>query len=79
MTPDREVVDPVCGMTITISQAPYARDHTGTTYHLCSIECCVKFDADGDAYAAVARLNLPGWGETPHPEDIVAQFRRPEA
>jgi YHS domain-containing protein len=76
---NHEVVDPVCGMTITIAQAPYTREHGGVTYHLCSIECRAKFDADGAAYAAVARLNLPGWGETPHPEDIVEQFRRPEA
>jgi hypothetical protein len=30
---------------------------------------------DADAYAAVAGLDLPGWGMTPHPENVVAQFR----
>jgi Cu+-exporting ATPase len=75
MSNDRNVIDPVCGMTIRVVQAPYARDHGGTTYYLCSIECRAKFDADGEAYVATARLDLPGWGETPHPESVVDQFR----
>ena len=78
MQPHRDVIDPVCGMTITTVQAPFARDHAGVTYYLCSIECCGKFDADGAAYVAAARLDLPGWGETPHPESVVEQFRRHE-
>ena len=79
MNPIRDVIDPVCGMTITTAQAPFMRDHGGSTYYLCSAECCLKFDADGEAYIAAARLELPGWGETPHPESVVEQFRRPEA
>ena len=35
-----------------------------------------RFDSDADAYAAAAKLSLPGWGETPHPESVVKQFRK---
>ena len=77
MTSDDKVIDPVCGMTLARVQAPFSREHTGTTYYLCSVECVGKFDQDGEAYVATARLQLPGWGETPHPESVVEQFRRP--
>jgi YHS domain-containing protein len=73
------VIDPVCGMTISTLEAPYFREHSGSTWYLCSIECCMKFDADAEAYIAAARLDLPGWGQTPHPESVIEQFRRPEA
>jgi YHS domain-containing protein len=70
------VIDPVCGMTIVKAEAPHHRDHQGSTYYLCSLECAKRFDTDGDAYATTAKLNLPGWGQTPHPENVVKQFRR---
>lgn len=70
-----DVIDPVCGMTIVRSKAPYQREHTGTTYYLCSTGCAARFDSDGDAYVATARLKLPGWGMTPHPDEVVKQFR----
>ena len=76
VTSEENVIDPVCGMTISRLQAPFTREHGGTVYHLCSAECLGKFDRDGEAYAATARLQLPGWGETPHPESVVEQFRR---
>lgn len=75
MNSSESVIDPVCGMTIPKSRAPVTREHGGKTFHLCSIECAAKFDADADAYAAVSRLGLPGWGETPHPENVRKQFR----
>ena len=71
----QDVVDPVCGMTITIAQAPFTRELDGITHYLCSAACAQRFDADGAAYAAVARLQLPGWGLTQHPPAIVEQFR----
>lgn len=74
-----QVIDPVCGMTISADQAPHQREHSGATWYLCSMECCLKFDADADAYVTVARLGLPGWGKTPHPESVIEQFRRPDA
>ena len=76
MSSGNEVIDPVCGMTIARSAAPHQREHDGATYYLCSEGCASRFDVDGDAYVATARLNLPGWGMTPHPEDVVKQFRR---
>ena len=71
-----EVIDPVCGMTILRSEAPHHREHGGSTYYMCSAGCASRFDTDGDAYATTAKLNLPGWGRTPHPEDVVKQFRQ---
>jgi len=75
MTLPETVIDPVCGMTIGRTQAPHKREHGAGVFYLCSIECTRKFDADADAYAAVAGLELPGWGMTPHPENVVKQFR----
>jgi YHS domain-containing protein len=74
MTGNHDVIDPVCGMTISISQAPCKRLHADATYHFCSVECAWKFDADADAYVAAARLDLPGWGMTPPPPAIVERF-----
>lgn len=76
MSSSDTVIDPVCGMTILRTEAPHNREHSGSTYYLCSIECAKRFDSDGDAYATTSRLNLPGWGHTPHPENVVKQFRR---
>lgn len=64
-TEDR-AIDPVCGMTIASSGAP-SRTFEGVTYHFCSELCLTRFDRDGIAYVAAARLNLEGWGRTPTP------------
>ena len=71
-----DVIDPVCGMTILKSRAPVVKVHGEATFYLCSVECGAKFDADADAYAVVSRLDLPGWGKTPHPESVIKQFRQ---
>lgn len=76
MTFSDDVIDPVCGMTITRAQAPFTSVHSGTTYYLCSVKCMWRFDADGDAYAAVARLDLPGWSWAAASD--VAQHGAPE-
>ncbi|MEO8580318.1 MAG: hypothetical protein ABI469_08715 [Gemmatimonadales bacterium] len=76
MSSNTQVIDPVCGMTIDRQKAPFERQHSDQTFYLCSTECAGKFDVDGDAYVATARLNLPGWGKTPHPENVVKQFRQ---
>ena len=76
MTSGEEVIDPVCGMTIVRSEAPYHKEHGGETYYMCSTACAARFDTDGDAYAATAKLNLPGWGMTPHPDEVIRQFKR---
>ena len=79
MSDSSKVIDPVCGMTLHVSEAPYSCEHGDRVWYLCSAECRFKFDADRDAYIAVSRLDLPGWGLTPHPESVVEQFRRPDA
>lgn len=61
-----QAVDPVCGMTIDIAGA-ITREHDGSVYHLCSELCAGRFDTDGDAYVAVSKLRLEGWGQTPKP------------
>jgi YHS domain-containing protein len=76
MNPADAVIDPVCGMTMPRRAAPLEREHGGEIFYLCSAECGLKFDADADAYVAAARLNLPGWGATPHPENVIKQFRK---
>ena len=76
MTSHEHAIDPVCGMTIARIQAPFTKEHGGITYYLCSAICNQRFEHDADAYIAVARLDLPGWGQTPHPPAIVEHFRR---
>jgi YHS domain-containing protein len=76
MSSDDDVIDPVCGMKFDRRKAPFVRELGEQTFYLCSSECAKKFDVDGEAYAATSRLNLPGWGETPHPDNIVKQFRQ---
>jgi YHS domain-containing protein len=76
MDSPQDVIDPVCGMTMPRQAAPHTREHDGETFYLCSVECGAKFDRDADAYIAAAKLKLPGWGKTPHPENVVKQFRK---
>ena len=71
-----DIIDPVCGMTMPRLAAPLLREHGGETFFLCSVECAAKFDRDADAYVAAAKLKLPGWGKTPHPDNVVKQFRK---
>jgi YHS domain-containing protein len=63
---DRQAIDPVCGMTISIVGA-LTRMHDGETFHFCSHLCAARFDQDGPAYVAVSRLGLEGWGRTQTP------------
>src|SRR5687768_7227493 len=50
-----EVVDPVCGMTISKGDAAGSSEHGDTTYYFCSTGCKKKFDADPAAYASGKR------------------------
>jgi Cu+-exporting ATPase len=47
-----EVVDPVCGMTISKDEAAGSSEYGGTTYSFCNPGCKKKFDADPAAYAS---------------------------
>ena len=50
-----EAVDPVCGMTVTASDAAMPAEHDGITYYFCCAGCRQKFNENPDAYKAVLR------------------------
>ncbi|HYI09551.1 MAG TPA: heavy metal translocating P-type ATPase [Thermoanaerobaculia bacterium] len=67
-----EVVDPVCGMTISKADAVGSSEHGGTTY-FCNPSCKTKFDANPAAYIGGKRPEpkpAPA-GSTPAPGDAV--------
>jgi Cu+-exporting ATPase len=45
-----EVLDPVCGMTISPNDAVGHVDHNGKTYYFCSQSCLDQFKADPDRF-----------------------------
>jgi xanthine dehydrogenase accessory factor len=45
-----EVIDPVCGMTVTADAAHFPVEHDGTTYHFCCAHCSTSFAADPARY-----------------------------
>jgi P-type Cu+ transporter len=47
-----EVLDPVCGMTISADDAVGHVDHKGTTHYFCSQSCLAQFKADPDRVLA---------------------------
>jgi P-type Cu+ transporter len=49
-TPEGEVVDPVCGMTISPADAVGHVDHAGKTYYFCNERCMERFSATPDAF-----------------------------
>jgi Cu+-exporting ATPase len=54
-----EVVDPVCGMTITPADAVGHADHDGRTYYFCHESCLEQFRADPDAFLGGSRPAAP--------------------
>ena len=59
-----EVVDPVCGMTISPADAVGQVEHNGQTYYFCNQQCLDQFRATPDAFltggAASAAPGVPG-------------------
>ena len=49
-----EVVDPVCGMTVTADAAHFPVEHDGTTYYFCCSGCSQSFAADPTKYLSEA-------------------------
>jgi P-type Cu+ transporter len=47
-----EVLDPVCGMTISPDQAVGHIEHKGRSYYFCSQSCLEQFEADPDRFLA---------------------------
>ena len=46
-----QATDPVCGMTVTASQASHPLEHDGSTYYFCSAGCRGRFGKDPAAFA----------------------------
>src|SRR2546423_15371294 len=51
----REVIDPVCGMTISPEKAAGTHIHRGITYYFCNTGCLTKFKADPERYLRPAK------------------------
>jgi xanthine dehydrogenase accessory factor len=49
-----EAVDPVCGMTVEVSDARYRTTFEGRTYYFCSAGCLASFEEDPTRYAVSA-------------------------
>ena len=49
-----EVVDPVCGMTVSADASHFPVEHDGTTYYFCCAGCSTSFAADPARYLTEA-------------------------
>ena len=47
---DETAIDPVCGMTVTKSEAKATFDYKGTTYYFCNTGCKESFAKDPEKY-----------------------------
>jgi len=45
-----EAIDPVCGMTVAISESALSAVHEGVTYYFCAPGCRRRFEADPSVY-----------------------------
>ena len=52
VTPETQVRDPVCGMTVTPKTAAGTSTRDGETYYFCSSGCKTQFDTGADAQHA---------------------------
>lgn len=48
------VIDPVCGMTVSNPEKPHT-DYTGQTYYFCCQGCLAKFNSDPELYLAKSK------------------------
>ncbi|HEY9776965.1 MAG TPA: heavy metal translocating P-type ATPase [Planktothrix sp.] len=64
-----ELLDPVCGMTVTAERAAARHEVGGTTYYFCSVHCKSKFAQSPDAFLSVKekRVQPP----PPHGQAVV--------
>jgi len=67
-----EVVDPVCGMTISPADAVGTSEFNGQTYSFCSPQCKSKFDVDPAAYTGGAKPAAVSGSSTDATETITA-------
>ena len=47
--------DPVCGMTVDMSDSRHQREWRGQTFHFCCAACAESFDAEPERFAAAVR------------------------
>jgi Cu+-exporting ATPase len=59
ITTSREVLDPVCGMTITPADAAGRIEHRGKRYYFCGQSCLDQFQADPERYVAPRPISPP--------------------
>jgi len=46
----RDLIDPVCGMSVDPETAAAAWEHEGATYFFCSVGCLERFRSDPAAF-----------------------------
>ena len=68
-----EVVDPVCGMTISSEDAVGSVTHKGETYHFCSQSCLEEFRGDPERFLAAGALER----SSAAPGDAEAEYTCP--
>src|SRR4029453_7036449 len=70
---EQEVIDPVCGMTISLADSVGEVEYRGHTYHFCNESCLHRFKANPEQFVSHAA------GETtpPGPADLDAEFTCP--
>ena len=49
--PRHQEIDPVCGMTVDVTDARFRTVHDGRTYYFCSAGCLESFESDPARYA----------------------------
>src|SRR5215813_6673434 len=57
--PERDVLDPVCGMTVDPHTTPHRHPHQGHPYYFCSSGCRTKFAADPQKYLGGVKAAKP--------------------
>jgi P-type Cu+ transporter len=71
-TAPAEVLDPVCGMTISPDDAVGHVEHKGHSYYFCSQSCLDQFAADPDRFLSPDRPVAP-----PSPADMEREYTCP--
>ena len=70
----RQVIDPVCGMSVDPQKTAHHATHAGNDYHFCSAGCRDRFVADPDRYLGAVAVPVPDdqpgmiWTCPMHPE-----------
>ncbi len=49
----KDVIDPVCGMTVNPKSAPAEAEHEGKTYYFCAPVCKERFEQSPEKYVDI--------------------------